>query len=107
MRIIQAVLSPVLAASLLLAPMQASAGQDPIGESKNTVKHVLLISVDGLHALDLSNYVTTHHDSTLGAALHQWSYLHERFHFDAVGFFSRPRCACHWRTPPQPASGTT
>ena len=48
MRIIQAVLSPVLAASLLLAPMQASAGQDPIGESKNTVKHVLLISVDGL-----------------------------------------------------------
>ena len=65
MRFIQGMLSPVLAASLLLAPMQASAGQDPIGESKNSVKHVLLISVDGLHALDLSNYVTTHHDSTL------------------------------------------
>src|SRR3984957_8682664 len=65
MRFIQAMLSPVLAASLLLAPVQASAAQDPIGESPNTVKHVLLISVDGLHALDLSNYVNAHHDSTL------------------------------------------
>jgi hypothetical protein len=65
MRFIQAMLSPVLAASLLLAPLQASAAQDPIGDSPNTVKHVLLISVDGLHALDLSNYVNAHHDSTL------------------------------------------
>ena len=31
------------------------------------VKHVLLISVDGLHALDLSNYVATHPNSTLAA----------------------------------------
>lgn len=30
-----------------------------------TVKHVLLISVDGLHALDLANYVASHSDSTL------------------------------------------
>ena len=29
------------------------------------VKHVLLISVDGLHALDLSTYVANHQDSTL------------------------------------------
>jgi hypothetical protein len=29
------------------------------------IKHVLLISVDGLHALDLSNYVTSHPDSSL------------------------------------------
>jgi len=29
------------------------------------IKHVLLISVDGLHALDLSNFVATHADSTL------------------------------------------
>jgi hypothetical protein len=34
-------------------------------DSGHHVKHVLLISVDGLHALDLSNYVTTHPDSTL------------------------------------------
>ena len=33
--------------------------------SHRQIKHVLLISVDGLHALDLSNYVTTHPDSNL------------------------------------------
>jgi hypothetical protein len=65
MRLFKAMLSPVLAASLLVAPLQVSAGQESIGESPNTVKHVLLISVDGLHALDLSNYVNAHHDSTL------------------------------------------
>ena len=31
------------------------------------IKHVLLISVDGLHALDLTNYVASHKDSTLAA----------------------------------------
>jgi hypothetical protein len=35
------------------------------GEPLHDVKHVLLISVDGLHALDLANFVTTHPDSTL------------------------------------------
>jgi hypothetical protein len=29
------------------------------------IEHVLLISVDGLHALDLSNYVAAHPDSAL------------------------------------------
>ena len=67
MRLFKAMLSPVLAASLLIAPLQVSAGQEPIGESPNTVKHVLLISVDGLHALDLSNYVNAHRDSTLAS----------------------------------------
>jgi type I phosphodiesterase/nucleotide pyrophosphatase len=65
MRFIKASLSFALAASLLTSPLQVRAGQDPIAESGHTVKHVLLISVDGLHALDLSNYVNTHHDSTL------------------------------------------
>jgi Type I phosphodiesterase / nucleotide pyrophosphatase len=31
------------------------------------IKHVLLISVDGLHALDLANYVVSHPQSTLAA----------------------------------------
>lgn len=31
------------------------------------VRHVLLISVDGLHALDLTNYVAAHPDSTLAS----------------------------------------
>jgi hypothetical protein len=33
--------------------------------SGHQIRHVLLISVDGLHALDLSNYVTAHPDSSL------------------------------------------
>jgi Type I phosphodiesterase / nucleotide pyrophosphatase len=38
---------------------------DGLLKSSRPIKHVLLISVDGLHALDLSNYVATHPDSTL------------------------------------------
>ena len=34
-------------------------------EQEHPVRHVLLISVDGLHALDLSNYVNSHPNSTL------------------------------------------
>jgi len=34
------------------------------------IKHVLLISVDGLHALDLTNYVASHPDSTLAQLSH-------------------------------------
>ena len=33
--------------------------------SENPVRHVLLISVDGLHALDLANYINNHPNSTL------------------------------------------
>jgi hypothetical protein len=33
--------------------------------SHHQIKHVLLISVDGLHALDLANYVAAHPDSNL------------------------------------------
>jgi len=36
-------------------------------EQEHPVKHVLLISVDGLHALDLSNYLSSHPNSTLAA----------------------------------------
>jgi len=36
-------------------------------EQERPAPHVLLISVDGLHALDLSNYVNTHPSSTLAA----------------------------------------
>ena len=34
------------------------------------VKHVLLISVDGLHALDLSTYIENHQESTLARLSH-------------------------------------
>ena len=63
------VLPKLLAASItvgLLAGFVAQADSDdsPL-ETGHHVKHVLLISVDGLHALDLSNYVASHPDSTL------------------------------------------
>ncbi len=46
----------------LLTPQTAGAW-----EQGHPVRHVLLISVDGLHALDLSNYVNSHPNSTLAA----------------------------------------
>ncbi|MGB2628298.1 MAG: alkaline phosphatase family protein [Candidatus Acidiferrum sp.] len=45
-------------------PVAVRADGDEGLEGKN-IKHVLLVSVDGLHALDLANYVSTHGDSTL------------------------------------------
>src|SRR5579863_1593048 len=44
-------------------PASSRAAEDGVTPGK--IKHVLLISVDGLHALDLANYVNTHGDSTL------------------------------------------
>lgn len=53
-----------LSVFLLLIPIsQTLHAQDSQGKHK--VKHVLLISVDGLHALDLTNYVNSHPQSTL------------------------------------------
>jgi len=50
----------------LLMGLQAGADSDDgLLGAHHQVKHVLLISVDGLHALDLSNFVATHPDSTL------------------------------------------
>jgi len=66
----KALLSCVLATSLLGMPFRVSAWSDDELDI-HKVKHVLLISVDGLHALDLTNYVQTHPDSTLAAL---WSH---------------------------------
>jgi hypothetical protein len=52
---------------LMLAGMLGAQADNEISESGHQVRHVLLISVDGLHALDLSNYVTSHPGSTLAA----------------------------------------
>ncbi len=60
-------LAALLTASLLPLSLPAYAGDDGGGRH---VKHVLLISVDGLHALDLSNYVAAHPDSTLAWLSH-------------------------------------
>ena len=42
-----------------------TASAEKLGEGGADVKHVLLVSVDGLHALDLTNYVASHPGSTL------------------------------------------
>lgn len=52
--------------TLLATGVTAHADDDSPGREHH-IRHVLLISVDGLHALDLANYVATHKDSTLAA----------------------------------------
>ena len=52
-----------LIATTLSAPARAN---DVLGQG-NKIKHVLLVSVDGLHALDIANYVAAHPDSALAA----------------------------------------
>ncbi len=64
MRFCRPFLSTILAASLLCMPLPLGAGEKKT-ETTPVVQHVLLISVDGLHALDLANFVATHQDSTL------------------------------------------
>jgi Type I phosphodiesterase / nucleotide pyrophosphatase len=54
-------LSISLALTMILLPGLAQAD----GHGDQHVEHVLLISVDGLHALDVSNYVQSHPNSAL------------------------------------------
>ena len=50
---------------LIFLSISAATSQAQDTDSRPKVKHVLLISVDGMHALDLMNYVSSHPDSTL------------------------------------------
>ena len=52
---------------VLLGSGLSAQADNELNERGHEVRHVLLISVDGLHALDLSNYVATHTSSTLAA----------------------------------------
>ena len=61
----QRILAVALSIGLLGAAVPASA-QDTNGNGLGSnVQHVLLISVDGLHALDVANYVAAHPNSAL------------------------------------------
>jgi Type I phosphodiesterase / nucleotide pyrophosphatase len=62
MRLFKLLLATILAVLFALPPAVHAQNK---AAKLTTVKHVLLISVDGLHALDLANYVNTHGDSTL------------------------------------------
>src|SRR5215813_4065181 len=69
-----------LLASPALASASASAsspGSDVSGQHDSELRHVLLISVDGLHQQDLAWYVRTHPDSVL-AGLMQHSLEYSR-----------------------------
>jgi hypothetical protein len=53
-----------VACAALVAPITGLAQQPTL--HNNEVKHVLLISVDGLHALDLTNWISENPDSNIG-----------------------------------------
>src|ERR1700724_621567 len=50
---------------LFMLPLSLCAATGDDGSDGRRVRHVLLISVDGMHGLDLSTYVATHPNSTL------------------------------------------
>jgi hypothetical protein len=54
--------SSLLASAVAITPLLSRAQS----ETAHKVKHVLLISVDGMHALDLTNYVAAHPNSAFG-----------------------------------------
>lgn len=56
-----------LALTLILsgAALPSSSAANELGEGRGEIKHVLLISVDGLHSLDVANYVQSHPNSAL------------------------------------------
>jgi predicted AlkP superfamily pyrophosphatase or phosphodiesterase len=60
-RLLAVALSIGLIGTTFAAPARAN---DEFGEG-HKIKHVLLISVDGLHALDVANYVAAHPNSAL------------------------------------------
>jgi len=62
-RLLAVALSIGLIGATFPAPARAN---DELGDG-HKIKHVLLISVDGLHALDVANYVAAHPDSALAA----------------------------------------
>jgi len=55
---------PSLLIALIVVTLSSFAAQRD-NENGRDIKHVLLISVDGMHALDLTNYVASHPNSTL------------------------------------------
>ncbi len=56
-------LKTVAIAGLALAAVALGGQADAAGD----IRRVLLISVDGMHAVDLSNYIATHHSGALAA----------------------------------------
>lgn len=74
-RLLPVVLSAALIGATIPAPVRAN---DELSEGRK-IKHVLLLSVDGLHALDVANYVAMHPHSALATlASHGVTYSNAR-----------------------------
>ena len=67
LKLIYALWVGTLCISLFSFSLQAQAATAPSNFAGGNISRVLLISVDGLHSLDLSNYVRTHPGSTLAS----------------------------------------
>ncbi len=61
---------PKLITVLMIAGLAFSAAASPKDKDKGDFKHVLLISVDGLHALDVARFVDSHPNSALAELSH-------------------------------------
>ena len=60
----------ILTAALIMSSFSSATARPKDGQpwgddDHHKIRHVLLISVDGMHALDLTTYVASHTDSTL------------------------------------------
>jgi predicted AlkP superfamily pyrophosphatase or phosphodiesterase len=62
--VIKRISAIAMGVALLGGTFVPRAAADELGKGRE-IKHVLLISVDGLHALDVANYVESHPNSAL------------------------------------------
>ena len=77
----------ILVVFCLLAISIASIAEDHFRDSDDRFRHVLLISVDGLHALDVSRYVADHPNSALAElSQHGATYTNARTPADSDSF---------------------
>jgi hypothetical protein len=64
-------LATVSAAALSALPLLSASAQEARPTSAHTTKHVVLISIDGMHQSDLDWYVASHPSSTLAKLTHK------------------------------------
>jgi type I phosphodiesterase/nucleotide pyrophosphatase len=74
-------------AAALAATALSATSSSPSGKHEATARHVLLLSVDGMHQSDLAWYVSTHPASTLARLVHRGvEFTHARTPFPSDSF---------------------
>jgi len=76
-----ALTTSLCAASALFIPK-------PVYADDNKIRHVLVISIDGMHSLDMALWVKNNPNSALAKLSAQGMNLHQRQHHQALGFDS-------------------